>query len=145
MIYKIKQLCICLTSIHIFIEKMRFELIWRWKWSRSVMSDSLRLHGLSPPRLLRRQSMEFFRQEYWNGLPFRSPGDLPDPGIEPGSPTLQADALPSEPQGSLKGWVLLIFFLWLWWAGSTVCCDARASHCGGFSCCQAQALGMQAQ
>ena len=39
------------------------------------------------------------RQEYWNGLPFPSPGDLPDPGIKPGSPTLQADALPSEHQG----------------------------------------------
>ena len=42
-------------------------------------------------------SMEFSRQEYWNGLPFPSPGDLPDPRIEPGSPALQADALPSEP------------------------------------------------
>ena len=43
------------------------------------------------------QSMGFSRQDYWIGLPFPSPGDLPDPGIEPGSPTLQADALPSEP------------------------------------------------
>ena len=43
--------------------------------------------------------MGFSRQEYWSGLPFPSPGDLPDPGIEPGSPTLQADALPSEPPG----------------------------------------------
>ena len=42
-------------------------------------------------------SMGFSRQEYWNGLPFPSPGDLPDPGIEPGSPALQTDALPSEP------------------------------------------------
>ena len=42
-------------------------------------------------------SMEFFRQEYWSGLPFPSSGDLPDPGIQPGSPRLQADALPSEP------------------------------------------------
>ena len=41
--------------------------------------------------------MEFSRQEYWSGLPFPSPGDLPDPGIEPGPPTLQADALPSDP------------------------------------------------
>ena len=41
--------------------------------------------------------MGFSRQEYWSGLPFPSPGDLPDPGIEPGSPALQADALPSEP------------------------------------------------
>ena len=44
-------------------------------------------------------SMEFSRQEYWSGLPFPSPGDLPDPGIEPRSPTLQADSLPSEPPG----------------------------------------------
>ena len=43
--------------------------------------------------------MEFSRQEYWSGLPFPSPGDLPDPGIKSGSPTLQADALPSEPPG----------------------------------------------
>ena len=42
-------------------------------------------------------SMEFSRQEYWSGLPFPSPGDLPDLGIEPGSPSLQADSLPSEP------------------------------------------------
>ena len=41
-------------------------------------------------------SMEFSRQEYWSRLPFPSPGDLPDPGIEPGSPALQADSLPSE-------------------------------------------------
>ena len=46
-------------------------------------------------------SMEFSRQEYWSGLLFPSPGDLPNPGIEPRSPTLQADALPSEPSGSL--------------------------------------------
>ena len=39
--------------------------------------------------------MEFSRQEYWSGLPFPSLGD-PDPGIKPGSPTLQADAVPSE-------------------------------------------------
>ena len=40
---------------------------------------------------------EFSRQENWSGLPFPSPGDLPDPGIEPGSPTLRADTLLSEP------------------------------------------------
>jgi len=41
--------------------------------------------------------MEFSRQEYWSGLPFLSPGNLPDLGIEPESPALQADSLPSEP------------------------------------------------
>ena len=45
-------------------------------------------------------SMEYSRQKYWSGLPFASPGDLPDPGIELGSPALQADALPSEPPGN---------------------------------------------
>ena len=44
--------------------------------------------------------MGFSRQECWSGLPFPSPGDLPDPGVKPWSPILQADALPSEPQGS---------------------------------------------
>ena len=43
-------------------------------------------------------SMEFSRQEYWSGLPLPSPGDLPNPGIELGSPTLQADSLPTELQ-----------------------------------------------
>ena len=42
--------------------------------------------------------MEFSRQEYWSGLPFPSPGDLSDTGIQPGSLALQADSLPSEPQ-----------------------------------------------
>ena len=44
-------------------------------------------------------SMGFSRQEYWSGLPFPSPGDLPNPGIEPGSPTLETDVLASEPPG----------------------------------------------
>ena len=47
-------------------------------------------------------SVGFSRQEYWNGLPFPSPGDLPNPGIEPRYPTLQADALPFEPPGKLS-------------------------------------------
>ena len=44
-------------------------------------------------------SMGFSRQEYWSGLPFPSPGDLPDPGIKPWSPVFQADTLTSEPPG----------------------------------------------
>ena len=46
-------------------------------------------------------SMGFSRQHYWSGLPFPSPGDFPNPGIKPVSPELQADSLPSEPQGEL--------------------------------------------
>ena len=48
------------------------------------------------------QSMGFFRPEYWSRQPFPSPGDLPQPGIEPRSPALQADSLPVEPQGKSK-------------------------------------------
>ena len=61
------------------------------------MSDSLQ-----PPWTVAHQalpSMEFSRQKYWSGLPFPSPGDIPDPGIEPGSPALWADTLLSEPPG----------------------------------------------
>ena len=44
-------------------------------------------------------SMGFSKQEYWSGVPLPSPGDLPDPGIEPGTPALRAEALTSEPPG----------------------------------------------
>ena len=53
-------------------------------------------------------SMEFSRQECWSGLPFPSPEDLPDPGIEPRSPALQADSLLSElPGGGLTNYLRL--------------------------------------
>ena len=54
--------------------------------SRSVVSDSLQVHGILQP-------------EHWSGQPSPSPGDLPNPGIEPRSPTLQVDSLPAEPPG----------------------------------------------
>ena len=57
----------------------------------SVMSDSA-----TPWTIL---SMEFSKPEYWTGYPFPSPGDRPNPGIKPRSPTLQADSSPAEPQG----------------------------------------------
>ena len=56
-------------------------------------------------------SMRFSRQEYWHGLPFTSPGDLPHPGIKPGSPTLQADTLPSEPPGNTISWCRKIIWM----------------------------------
>ena len=49
-------------------------------------------------------STEFSRQEYWDGLPFPPPGDLPDPGIERSSPASQVDSLPLSHQGSLDVW-----------------------------------------
>ena len=61
-------------------------------------------------------SMGFSTQEYWSGLPFLSPGDLPNPGIEPRSPALEADALTSEPPGKPKiaeCWIDA-FELWCW-------------------------------
>ena len=68
------------------------------KWSEVKSRSHVRLFAgpwtvacQAPP------SMGFSRQEYWSGLPFPSPGDLPDPGIEAGSPASQADALPSKP------------------------------------------------
>ena len=63
--------------------------------SCSVLSDSLPPHGLVACQAS--LSMGFSRQEYLSGLPFPSPGDLPDPGIEPTSPALQANSLASEP------------------------------------------------
>ena len=63
----------------------------------SVVLDSLWPYGLWPTRLL--CPWGFSRQEYWSGLPCPPLGDLPNPGIEPRSLTLQADSLPSEPPG----------------------------------------------
>ena len=67
------------------------------KWSCSVVCNSSRSHGLYS---LPGPSIHgIFQQEYWSRLLFPSPGDLPDPGIKPSSPALQADALPSESPG----------------------------------------------
>ena len=72
------------------------------------MSDSLWLHGLSHVQLFETPctvahqaplSMGLSRQEFWSELPFPSPGSLPDPGLEPWSPALQADSLLYEPPG----------------------------------------------
>ena len=53
-------------------------------------------------------SMEFSREEYWSGLPFPSPGDLPDSGIEPMSPASQADSFLLNHQESPKCWILIV-------------------------------------
>ena len=67
-----------------------------------MLSHFSHLHLFATPWTIVLQaplSMRFSRQEHWNGLPFPSPGDLPDPGIKPKSPALQADSLPSDPPG----------------------------------------------
>ena len=64
----------------------------------------------SPPAPL---CMGFSRQGYWSGVPLPSPGDLPDSGTDPWSPTLQADTLPSEPPGKpIRHFILLLHLPW---------------------------------
>ena len=82
------------------ISESRVLCIW-WKIYRSLSHVQLfatlwTVAHQAPP------SMGFSRQEYWSWFPFSSPGDLPDPRIEPRSPALQADALTSEPPGKPK-------------------------------------------
>ena len=74
--------------------------IWNWSEVKSfsrgwLFATPWTVAYQAPP------SLGFSRQEYWSGLPFPSPGDLPNPEIEPRSPVSQADALPSEPPGKL--------------------------------------------
>ena len=59
-------------------------------------------------------SMGFSRQEYWSGLPFPSPGDLPDLGIQPASAALQADSLPLSHLGSPQICLLIAYYFKLW-------------------------------
>ena len=66
-----------------------------------VLSRSVRSHELYPARLL--CPWGFSRQKYWSGLLCPTPGDFPNPGIEPRSPSLQADSLRSEPAGKREG------------------------------------------
>ena len=131
---------------------MYLSYIYILKWSRSLVSDSLQPHGLYIPWNFPGQntgvggggglvtksclplvnpwivpcqaplSMGFPKQEYWSGLPFPSPGDLPNPGMEPRSPALQADSLSSEPPGKplnhhylgpTRYMVAFVFFVYL--------------------------------
>ena len=76
--------------------------------SLSAVSDSLQ----TPWTIVHQAplSMGFSKQKYWSGLPCPLPGDLPNPGIEPRCPALQADSLPSEPTGQLAGFVKRLKF-----------------------------------
>ena len=89
------------------VKAFRSQLQSLW-WGKGKVKEK----SLSPVRLFATPwcvacqappSMGFSRQEYWSGLPFPSPGDLPHPGIKPGFPTLQADFLLSELSGNLGG------------------------------------------
>ena len=84
---------------HVFIDRLLSTGI-EVKWSEVKLLSRVRL--FATPWTVAHQaplSIGFSRQEHWSVLPFPSPGDLPDPGIEPRSPALQADALTSEPPG----------------------------------------------
>ena len=101
------------TSIPVILQARTLEWVAisfsnAWKWKVKVKSLSC-VRVLATPWTAAHQappSMGFSRQEYWSRLPFPSPGDLPEPGIKPGSPALQADALPSEPPGRRTSLIL---------------------------------------
>ena len=76
-------------------------------FDRSVVSDSLGPHGVARQAPL---SVGFSRQQYWGGLPFIPPGDLPDPGIEPKSPALAGRFFTAEPPGKLSTKYTCLFF-----------------------------------
>ena len=89
--------------------------------------------------------MGLSRQEHWTGLPFPSPGDLPNPGIEPGSPALQADSSTPEPLNLPRSFIFIYFFRlhWVFFAaGAFSSCGEQGNsvgavwrlHCRGFSC-----------
>ena len=72
-------------------------------------------------------SMEFSRQEYWNGLPFPFPGDLPDPAIEPRTPVLQTDTLLSEPPNLYLFLIMDLHGLPRWLSGKESTCNAEGA------------------
>ena len=100
-------------------ERKRKNNIYWVKWSEVKSLSCVLLFATPWTAYQAPPSMGFSRQEYWSGLPFSSPGDLPNPGIELGSPAVQTDALPSEPPEK-PYWVLgtkyhvgLSHLLWL--------------------------------
>ena len=96
-------------SIHSLTDKLSISTTkWNLKWPSGLFLPMclVKWKSLSCVQLFvtpwTKQSMEFSRPEYWSRQPFPSPGDLPNPGIEPRSPTLQEDSLPAEPQRKPK-------------------------------------------
>ena len=81
----------------IFVQHENYVLLFPWKWKCLLLSLIWLFATTWTVAHQAPLSMEFSRQVYWIGLPFPSPGDRPNPGIEPGSPALQADSLLSEP------------------------------------------------
>ena len=90
--YSIRNLTFCLSKLFQEYQPKKSPIIFK-SVSHSFVSNSMIPWTVIHQAPL---SMEFSRQEYWSGLPFPSPGYLPDAGIKPGSPALQADSLPNE-------------------------------------------------
>ena len=107
-IQEVNWVCLCC-----FNGNLKIPLPWPWKFVKVKVTSLSPVRLFASPWTVAHQappSIGFSRQEYWSGLLFPSPGDLPDPGIEPGSPVLQADALTSEPPGKptlTLGWWLV--------------------------------------
>ena len=97
------HVCVC---VYVMFQYVLMRQSWTILWpceAGGLVANSVRLlwpHGLYPPGS---SDMEFPKQEYWSGLPFPSPGDLPDPGIEAESPALQADSVLTKPPGKPNG------------------------------------------
>ena len=122
---------------------------------QSVVSDSFAIPRTAACQAP--QSMGFSRQEYWNGLPFSSPGGLPDPRIESKFPALAGEFFTTEPPGKPRCLqnIIIFFLIWRCWVfnavhrlslvaesrNSSLNCGAWTSHYGGFSCCSVQVQG----
>ena len=99
--FKEKIKCWCLVGAPQQMETQDDFLSWSGLWVSEWVKSLSRVRLFATPWTVAHRappSMGFSRQEYWSGLPFPSPGDLPDPGMEPRSPALQAEALTSEPK-----------------------------------------------
>ena len=112
-----------LTNIrgYLFCERQHARYLEKWKWKK-VLVTQLSWLFLTPWTVVHQAplSTEFSRQEYWSGSPFPSPGDLPDPGTEPGSAALKAVT-----------WGLAL--TWATWAWSLCCCgETYACRCRGY-------------
>ena len=114
----------CHTSAECVTQGLTLSDPWFWEgWARESLSNlTMKVKSLSHARLFATPwtvayqappSMGFCRQEYWSGLPFPSPGDLPNPGIEPRFPALEADALTSEPL-YMYGWIYMCTYIYIY-------------------------------
>ena len=99
--YNTREVFYSCSSINLQLLLTHYWRLYLWKKVKSLSRVQL-FATLWTVAYQAAPSMGFSKQEYWSGLPLPSPGDLPDPGIEPRSPTLEADVLTSVPPGKLS-------------------------------------------